>query len=143
MTKVLPHVAIDPALVAKYCFLRTCICRWPTFCHVSCPRFFSHCHPCSILITDYQGCQFFRSCGAGGSACDPTQFCIGSDPYVIEDLEDLVTIRADLMATLRHLDSIEKEGLASGITTRAQADQLEESLKQQLDHVNKIREGLK
>jgi hypothetical protein len=143
MTKVLPQAAIDPALIAKFCFLRTYICRWPTICYLSCPRFISNCGHCSLQITDYQGCRLTNSCGVGGSACDPTQFCIGSDPWVIQDLEDLVTIRAELTATLKHLDVLEKEGLASGINTKAEADQLEAQLKQQLEHVKKVREGLK
>jgi hypothetical protein len=99
----------------------------------------------ALLPPDHglQGCRLTNSCGVGGSACDPTQFCIGSDPWVIQDLEDLVTIRAELTATLKHLDVLEKEGLASGINTKAEADQLEAQLKQQLEHVKKVREGLK
>jgi len=142
MTKVLPQVGIDAAQLAKICLLQTHICRWPTFCHVSCLQIFSNCGHCSLLGTIPHGCQIFHSCGVGGSACDPTQYCIGSDPYVIQDLEDLVTIRADLTATLKQLDAIEKE-LPSGITTKAQADQLEASLKQQLEHLKTIRAGLK
>ena len=143
MTKVLPQSAIDVAQIAKYCILHTFICRWPTFCHISCLKLFSNCGQCSLLLTEFpQGCQVFRSCGAGGSACDPTQFCFGSDPYVIQDLEDLVTIRADLTATLKQLDALEKE-IPSGITTKAQADDLEANLKQQLEHLKKVRAGLK
>lgn len=144
MTKVLPHGVIDVAQVAKFCALRTYICRWPTFCGVSCPRFFSYCAGCSLLVTDITagGCRLSNSCGAGGSACDPTQYCIGSDPYVIQDLEDLVTIRADLTATLKQLDVMEKE-FSSGITTKAEADALEASLKSQLEHLQKVRGGLK
>jgi hypothetical protein len=55
MTKVLPQAAIDPALIAKFCFLRTYICRWPTICYLSCPRFISNCGHCSLQITDYRG----------------------------------------------------------------------------------------
>jgi hypothetical protein len=143
LTKVLPQSAIDAAQLAKYCLFRTNICRWPSLCHISCVRWFSDCGRCSMLITQITGCQIARSCGAGGSACDPTDFCFGSDPYVIRDLEDLVTIRSDLMATMKALDAIEKEGIASGITTKQEADQLEQTLKQQLEHVKKVREGLK
>jgi hypothetical protein len=143
MTKVLPHGVIDAAQIAKFCALRTYICRWPTFCAVSCPRFFSFCGGCSILVTDITvGCRFTNSCGAGGSACDPTQYCIGSDPFVIQDLEDLVTIRAELAQTLKQLDGMEKE-FVTGITTKAEADALEASLKSQLDHLQKVRGGLK
>ena len=142
MTKVLPQ--IDAAQIAKYCILHTHICRWPTFCHVSCLKLLSNCGRCSLLFSEITptGCQIFNSCGVGGSACDPTQFCIGSDPYVIEDLEDLVTIRGELQRTLKQLDALEKE-LPSGITTAAQADELEASLKEQLAHLKKIRGGLK
>jgi len=144
MTKVLPQGVIDAAQIAKLCALRTIICRWPTFCGLSCPHFLSYCRGCSIVITEIGGggCKFFHSCGAGGSACDPTQICFGSDPYVIQDLEDLVTIRAELNQTLRLLDGMEKE-LASGITTKAQADELEQNLKTQLEHLQKVRAGLK
>jgi hypothetical protein len=62
---------------------------------------------------------------------------------VIQDLEDLVTIRAELNQTLQQLEVMEKEGLASGITTREQADQLEQNLKSQLEHLRKVRDGLK
>lgn len=142
MTKVLPN--IDAAQIAKYCLFQTHICRWPTLCLISCIRILSNCGRCSFLFSEIpHGCQIQNSCGAGGSACDPTQYCLGSDPYVIQDLEDLVTVRADLTATLRQLDAMEKEGLPSGITTAAQADDLEASLKAQLDHLKKIRPGLK
>lgn len=142
--KVMPQAAIDVAALAKYCILHTWICRWPTFCHISCYKFYSNCGHCSFLITQIPGggCQVLNSCGAGGSACDPTQFCIGSDPWVIQDLEDLVTIRGELTNTLRQLDDIAKE-LPTGITTRAQADELEANLKAQLEHLNKVRAGLK
>ena len=144
MTKVLPQVAIDAAQIAKYCILHTHICRWPTLCHISCLKLFSHCGRCSIAFTEFppHGCQIQHSCGLGGSACDPTQYCLASDPYVIEDLEDLVTIRGELTRTLKQLDALEKE-LPSGITTAAQADELEASLKGQLEHWKKIRAGLK
>jgi hypothetical protein len=142
MTKVLPQLAIDAAQLAKYCLFQTHICRWPTLCHISCIRILSNCGHCSLVGSIPHGCQVMHSCGPGNSACDPTQYCFGSDPYVIQDLEDLVTIRADLTATLKQLDAIEKE-LPSGITTKAQADELEASLKQQLEHLKTVRAGLK
>ncbi len=144
MLSVLPKLGIDAAQLAKLCAFHTFICRWPTFCGVSCPRFTSYCNQCSIVISfrDPTGC-FANSCGAGGSACDPTQFCFGSDPFVIQDLEDLVTIKADLLKTIKQLEVMEKEGgLVSGITTAAQADEIEANLKQQLEHVRAQREGL-
>jgi hypothetical protein len=143
LTKALPHAAIDAAQIAKLCFFHTCICRWPTFCFITCPRLISDCGRCSLLLTDIVGCQIQNSCGAGRSACDPTQFCFGSDPWVIQDLEDLVTIRAELNRTLEQLAGLEKEGLASGITTREQADELEKTLTGQLEHLRSVRKGLK
>lgn len=142
MVSVLPRLGIDAAQLVKICAFRTTICRWPTFCNASCPRFISYCNACSVMVTLHTGC-FANSCGAGGSACDPTQFCFGSDPFVIKDLEDLVTIKAELAQTLRQLDQMAAEGLASGITTAAQADEMEASLKQQLEHIATIRKGLK
>ena len=144
MTKVLPHGVIDAAQIAKLCALRTYICRWPTFCAISCPRIISVCGGCSLLITEITGggCRILNSCGAGGSACDPTQYCYGSDPYVIQDLEDLVTIRADLTQTLKQLEGLERE-LTSGITTKADAEALEQNLKAQLEHLQKVKGGLK
>ncbi len=143
LTKALPHAAIDAAQLAKYCFFHTCICRWPTLCLITCPRLISDCGRCSLLLTDIVGCRIGNSCGAGGSACDPTQFCFGSDPWVIQDLEDLVTIRTELNRTLEQLAGLEKEGIASGITTREQADDLEKTLTGQLEHLRTVRKGLK
>jgi hypothetical protein len=143
MMKALPQCGIDPAQFARLCLFRTFICRWPTLCFVTCYKIISYCGRCSLLLTEMQGCQIAHSCGVGGSVCDPTQFCAGTEPWLIQDLEDLVTIRAELNQTLRQLDSIEKEGLASGITTRQQADELEQTLKGQLEHLRKVREGLK
>lgn len=142
LTKALPHAAIDVAQIAKYCFFHTCICRWPTICFITC-RYFSDCGRCSLLFTEIVGCQIQNSCGAGHSACDPTRPCFGSDPWVIQDLEDLVTIRAELNRTLEQLAGLEKEGLASGITTKAQADELEKTLTGQLEHLRNVRKGLK
>jgi hypothetical protein len=145
---VLPHLAFDPAKIAQFCALRTWICHWPTFCGVSCPKVISYCGRCSLLMTEITGggCHILHSCGPGGSACDPTFVpgCVaGSEPFVIQHAEDLVTLRAELTRTLQQLDDLAKEGLPSAITSRAQADQLEQQLKQQLDMVRKAKESLK
>lgn len=142
MLSVLPRLGIDAERLAKLCIFRTNICRWPTFCNASCPRYLSYCNACSMLVSVQTGC-FGNSCGAGGSACDPTQFCFGSEPFVIQDLEDLVTIKAELAQTIKQLDAMTADGLTSGITTAAQADEMEASLKQQLEHIASIRKGLK
>ena len=137
---------INIEAIAKICLWRTNICRWPTFCfHRTCINWASlNCGPCSYLGTWGGGCGFNNSCGPGGSACDPTIFCAGgSDPFVIEDLEDLVTLRRELTETLQRLDEIQKEGLQSGITTRAEADAMEKQLTEQLEHIRRTKEGLR
>jgi hypothetical protein len=142
LVSVLPKLGIGAEQVAKICLFRTYICRFPTWCFQgTCLRFGTNCGPCSFLGSI--GCNFQNSCGAGGSACDPTIFCFASDPFVIEDLEDLVTIRAELRATLTKLDEIEKGGLPSSITTRADADAMERQLTEALEFVRKRKEGLK
>ena len=91
------------------------------------------------------GC-FGNSCGAGGSACDPTHIpCFGSrDPLVIEHLEDLISLRADLQETLRQLDEIQKEGsLASSLGSKADAEALEKSLTAALEQVRETKKSLK
>ena len=47
---------------------------------------------CGHSVFERGGCGIQRSCGAGGSACDPTEFCFGTEPFVINDKEDLVTL---------------------------------------------------
>lgn len=157
LVNLLPQGAIDAGKLARICLFRTNICRWPTFCfHRTCVHWGSfncgvcsvlatiHCGGCSLLVTGGGGCGILNSCGPGGSACDPTIFCGGgSDPFVIEDLEDLVTLRRELHETLARLDEFEKEGLASGIQSRADAEAMERSLTEQLEHVRRQKEGLK
>lgn len=157
LVNVLPQAGLDVERLRRICLFRTNICRWPTFCfHRTCVHYASygcgvcsvlatiHCGNCSVLVTGGGGCGILNSCGPGGSACDPTIFCAGgSDPFVIEDLEDLVTLRRELQDTLGRLDEIEKEGLASGIQTRADAEAMERSLTEQLEHVRRRKEGLK
>lgn len=146
LVSVLPKLGIGAEQLAKICLFRTCICRFPTWCfHATCLRFGTWCGQCSFLVTfgGGGGCGVLNSCGPGGSACDPTVFCFASDPFVIEDLEDLVTIRGELRATLARLDEIEKSGLQSSIQTRADADAMERQLTEALDFVRKRKEGLK
>ena len=155
LVNLLPQAGLNVERLRKYCLFRSAICRWPTFCvHRSCLNLASYgCGGCSLLVSvncggctllGTGGCGFLNSCGPGGSACDPTIFCGGaSDPFVIEDLEDLVTLRGELQETLARLDELEKEGLASGIQSRADADAMERSLTEALEHVRRRREGLK
>jgi len=147
LVSVLPKLGVNAAELAKICLFRTYICRFPTWCfHATCLRFGTNCGHCSFLVSfgGGGGCQLFASCGGpGGSACDPTYFCFASDPFVLEDLEDLVTLRGELQATLARLGEIEKGGLQSSIQTRADADAMEQQLTQALDFVRKRKEGLK
>lgn len=135
-------VTVLPKVPDPHCLLRTLICRYPTFCgHVTCVL--GTCGICSVRVSG-GGCGFFHSCGPGGSACDPTIFCPGGsrDPFVIQHIEDLVALRADLQETLKQLDTIQKEGLPSSITSRAEAEALEQSLNEALKQVRDAKSKL-
>ena len=150
---VLPKAEIDKQL-AKVCLLRTIICRNPTLlCNpaslncfkgsLGCDLRPSLCGPCSFQGSF--GCGAFGSCGGpGGSACDPTYFCAGAsrDPFIIEHLEDLVTLKADLQATLKGLEAMQKEGLPSAIASKADADALERGLTEALEQVRAAKKSL-
>ncbi|MFZ5623990.1 MAG: hypothetical protein ACOY71_06120 [Gemmatimonadota bacterium] len=162
LVTVLPQAG---AQLANYCLLHTKICIQHTFCFHSCHYFFSHCQctlscrfatcfgftclgatcaGCSQFITGGGGgCNFANSCGAGGSACDPTQFCIGTDPFVLENIEDIVSLRAELTNTLKQLDELEKVGLPGALGSKAEAEAIEDSLTQALEQIRKAKEGLK
>lgn len=137
LVTVLPKATVDIRDIAKICYLRTHICRHPSVCFSptlcgTCSHFYS----CLCTLHGTFGC-LGNSCGPGNSACDPTVFCPGGsgDPWVIEDLEDLVTVRRELQETLQQLDALEKEGLPGAIRTRADAEALEASLTQALEQV--------
>jgi uncharacterized protein involved in exopolysaccharide biosynthesis len=70
--------------------------------------------------------------------------CGGSidPPYVIQHVEDLAALRAELQNTLKQLDAIQKEGLPSSITSRAEADALEQSLNEALKQVREAKSKL-
>jgi hypothetical protein len=147
LVTVLPKLEVDAELAKCYLHTRICLnpticqspsqfCRWPT----------NFCGPCSQLISCLvtEGCGFARSCGPGGSACDPTIFCAGTwDPWVIDHLEDLVAIRAELKETVAQLDALEEEGLPSSIKSRAEAEELERSLTEALEQVRAQKKKLK
>jgi hypothetical protein len=137
-------VTVLPAGSAKeniLCLLQTHICRSPTV--IGCHIYGSLCglHPtcgiCSRYGTWPGGCHFFNSCGIAGSPCNPTPFCPGGsrDPYVIENLEDLATLRTELQATLKSLDAMEKEGLPGSIGSKSEAEALERGLTAALEQV--------
>jgi hypothetical protein len=112
---------------------------------VGCTVAISGCNTgCSRLAS--VGCGFDNSCGVGGSACDPTVItCFGGsrDPFVIEHIEDLVALKADLQDTLKQLDVIQKEGLPSAIGTKADADAMEKSLTEALEQVRAAKKTIK
>jgi hypothetical protein len=144
LVTVLPRATTDVQDIAKICYLRTNICWSPTFCH----RFgLSFCHfACSyfVSIKPGPGCGFGNSCGPGNSACDPTIFCgVSNDPWMIQDLEDLATVRRELQDTLGKLDALEKEGLPGSVRTKAEAEALEASLTEALEKVRAEKKNLK
>ena len=155
LVTVLPKAGAS-SLVAHKCLFRTVICGFPTYCfHRTCLSggsilcgnqcsYLVSCHGCSIHVTG--GCQLFNSCGGpGGSACDPTYIqCYGGsrDPFVIENLEDLVTLKAELVETVRQLEEVEKSA-PGGLRSRADAEALERGLNDALDQVRKAKDSLK
>jgi hypothetical protein len=154
LVTVLPKASAD---LLKACLFRTHICKNPTFCTQAtglCGVGASLCrfNSCAV-ISDLclagscgrfsNGC-FDNSCGRGGSACDFTDFCFGSrEPFVFDHIEDLVALKAELKETLTQLDAIEKQGLPSRISSMAEADALERSLKEALDQVSKAKSKFK
>jgi hypothetical protein len=139
--------------ILQHCLFHTIICHHPTLCHA--PTL--HCSPCTALVSNCFcsqhgtfGC-FGNSCGAGGSACDPTVItCFGSrgcpgsfEPWVVRGLEDLTTVRKELQETLTRLDAIEKENDFGALRTRAEADSLEASLTAALEQVRAQKARLK
>lgn len=161
LVTVLPKASADIGDLAKVCLFHTGICINPSIvCHY-CTWFHHTCLGCTHFITcrwctnyftggctqwTFQpggGCNFLASCGAGGSACDPTQFCVASEPFVIRDKEDLVTLRSELQDTLKKLDELEKTGLASGIGSKAEAEEIERGLTEALEQVRAAKKNLK
>jgi hypothetical protein len=152
LVTVLPKAEISAADLAKYCLLRTVICRHPTLCaNFTCALGTQNCGFCSWLSPclcslnfSRGGCGFAHSCGPGNSACDPTIFCPGGsrDPFVIESLDDLTTLKTELQATLKSLDSIQKEGLPVSIASKKDAEALERSLTEALDQVRAAKKNL-
>jgi len=144
-------VTVLPAGSAKeniLCLFQTRICRYPTLhgCNLYhtlcgiCSRF-GTCGFCSVAISG--GCHIANSfciansCGPRSFVCDPTNICPGGswDPYVIENLEDLATLRTELQATLKSLDAMEKEGLPGSIGSKSEAEALERGLTAALEQV--------
>jgi hypothetical protein len=138
-------VNVLPAQFAeRLCWLRTIICGlYPTRINCGfCSTYRSICQYCSLQAT-VVGCHG-NSCGFGGSACDPTIFCAGAsvDPFVIQNLEDLATLKAELQDTIKSLDALQKEGLPSSIGSKSEADALERGLTEALAQVRAAKKKL-
>ncbi len=162
MITVLPKAGISNADLTRICLWHTRICTSPTFCQyrtclvggtllgglgtcvISCTKCTGGQTITTILHGCLVGCGVAHSCGAGGSACDPTVFCPGGsqDPWVLNDREDLVALRVELQDTLKQLNELEKT-LPSGIRSKADAEALERGLKEVLQQVGKTAKALK
>jgi len=138
LTKLLPQISEH---YARGCWLHSLICQWPTFrCHAT-----GGCGPSDMC----RGASMTTICYGDTGFCQgrsmttrPTRCPIVSLPFVIEDQEDLIALREDLVDTLQKLEKLQHDGLPSTITTLAEANELEESLKRQLEHVRKVRKEL-
>jgi hypothetical protein len=156
LVTVLP-AAVDKD-IAKICLLHTKICKYPTFpCAHGCtfvPTCLCSLHTCGFCSFLHSGCfpcSFHPSCPGGsicpfGSGCPGGSGCGVSEdpgPYVIQYMEDLVALKADLQDTLKQLDTIQKEGLPSSIGSKAEAETLEQSLTAALEQVRAAKKNLK
>ena len=132
------HICRSPTIIG--CYIHGTLCGYHGTCGICSLRF--SCEPCSVAISG--GCHFFNSCGGpGGSGCNPTYICYGSgDPYVIENLEDLATLRTELQATLKSLDAMEKEGLPGSIGSKSEAEAMERGLTAALEQVRAAKKKL-
>lgn len=136
LVTVLPKSETAGAQLEKHCLLRTIVCLHPSFCM----RASLDCGHCSLLFTNpcfhaTIGCRL--SWCPGGSACDPTYICPGAsgDPFVIQDLEGLASLKTELQATLKSLEVMQKEGLPTSITSQTGAEALERGLTEALEQV--------
>lgn len=139
LVTVLPKAQVSEADIAKLCLLRTIICQYPTFhCRVTCIAVSVNCLPCSHFFT--------RPCGlgtCGRSNCDPTVYCAGASiDFVIQNPEDLVTLKTELQATIKSLDAMQKEGFASSFGSKSQADEMERGLTEALEQVRAAKKKL-
>lgn len=153
LVTVLPKAEISEKDLARICYLGTRVCLYPTYhcgiCSVIisyciwpsiCPIF--TCGGCSIRFTLAERCPG-NSCGPGRSACDPTMFCAATEPFVLQNPQDLVTLRDELKRTLTQLDELEKTGLTGGLTSKAEAENVERSLTEALEQVKAAKKKLK
>lgn len=141
-------VSVLPVGSAKEnCLFNSHICIQPTY---GCERY------CSFVTWRTELCCYYygtRGCGpwgvgvtiqcppgtycAYGSVCPGGSGCPGTwdPPYVIQNLEDLAALKADLQATLKSLDVLQKEGLPSSIGSKSEAEALERGLTEALEQV--------
>ena len=143
-------VSVVPGAAAKVCALHTTICFSPTLQCFNHSCGFVSCGfatqitcggACSVLGSI--GCNFGNSCGAGGSACDPTQFGCPGTWFQIENPADLVTLKDELTAVVKQLETFQKEGLPTQLKTKAEADQMEAALNAALEQVRAEKTKLK
>jgi hypothetical protein len=148
LVNITPTLTEQPLDQQRLCAVHSRICVRPTFdCNPTVCFHPTHCGACSAHLT----CGFcsFRgtfgcgnlSCG-GGSACDPTLAC-GLTHIVIEDLEDLVSIRRELQETLKGLDKLEADGLPSAFRSKRDAEAVERGLEEALAQVRAQKAKLK
>lgn len=133
--------AIDAKLAAKLCLWRSRICIRPTL--QPCAWWSRFCNQCSLMAScactlhGTIGCQLGNSCGAGGSACDPTNIeCFGSIDW-IENPADLVTLREELTQVLGQLEELEAEGLPATLSNVSEVDAAEAALEEALAQVRR------
>ena len=113
-------VHVLPAGFAKkdlHCYFGTGICVTPS----------GPCGPCSFYVL--VACK--------GSTLIPTRICFENSlyPFVIQNLEDLAALKAELQDTLKSLDAMQKEGLPSSIGSKSEAEVLERGLTEALKQV--------
>jgi hypothetical protein len=138
LTKLLPQIS---ERMGRGCWLHSLICQWPTLhCHAA-----TNCH--NITVTACGPTDACRGLSVP-TLCDgksvPTRhfYCLVSTPFVIEHQEDLIAVRQELVDTLRKLDKLQHDGLPSSMNSLAEAAELEETLKRQLEHVRQVRKEL-
>ena len=84
--------------------------------------------------------------GCYGGTCHPTIIncyagtlhppCYGGSlPFVVQNVEDLTRLKAELNDTLKSLDTIQKEGLPSSIRSKSEAEAMERGLSEALEQV--------
>jgi len=125
---------IDEKLQAKLCIWRTRICIWPTrFCRIFTCGFGT----CPIGSIGCRGNSCFHS------GCDFTFDPCGNSVWVLQDPADLVTLKEELQGVLKEVDKLQKEGLPTQLSTRAEIDAAEEALEGALTELRRQKKSRK